>query len=344
MMSTDDNTAKMKEGNILEVENLKTYFQFDEGVVKAVDGVSFELGKKKTLGIVGESGCGKSVTARSLMRIVEGGGDIVDGTIRLRRQNEITEITKLESDSEEMREIRGNDISMIFQEPMTAFSPIHNMLKQVGETLGYHKAGITDEEIKERVIHLFDRVGIPNSSERISMYPFELSGGLRQRAMIAMGLACSPDILIADEPTTALDVTIQAQIIMLLKRLQREEEMAIIIISHDLGVIAQMAENIAVMYLGKIIEYAEATELFDHPKHPYTQDLLKSIPRIDIDISATNRFETMSGDVPDPFDLPSGCSYHTRCSSFIEGVCDRVAPTTVNQGSDGHTVACHLYE
>lgn len=338
-----DSTAKMKEDNILEVENLKTYFAFDEGVVKAVDGVTFELGKKKTLGIVGESGCGKSVTARSLMQIVEGNGEIVDGSIRLRRQNQVTEITELDADSELMRDIRGNDISMIFQEPMTAFSPVHKMLKQVGETLEYHNAGMSEDEIKERVIHLFERVGIPNSRERIHMYPFELSGGLRQRAMIAMGLACSPDILIADEPTTALDVTIQAQILMLLKRLQREEEMAIIIISHDLGVIAQMAEDIAVMYLGKIVEYADATEIFDNPKHPYTQALLKSIPRIDVAMSASNRFETMSGDVPDPFDLPQGCSYHPRCSSFIEGVCDKVAPKTYNQGADGHTVSCHLY-
>ena len=265
----------------LEIKDLKTHFFFDEGIVRAVDGVSLTLDHGKTLGVVGESGCGKSVTAQSILQIVGAGGRIVSGEILFHRSDgQVVDLTQYKSTSEELRQIRGRDIAMIFQEPMTAFSPVYTVGKQISEAILFHE-NVSQKAARTRVIDLLDKVGIPNAAQRVDAYPFELSGGMRQRAMIAMALACKPTILIADEPTTALDVTIQAQILDLLRSLQEEMGTAIMIITHNMGVIAEMADTVNVMYLGKVIESAPVWELFDNPQHPYTAALLKSIPMIE---------------------------------------------------------------
>ena len=324
---------------LLEINDLKTHFFFDEGVVKAVDGVSYSIEKGKTLGVVGESGCGKSVTVQSILNIVGSGGKIVNGSIILRENDENIDLTQYKPSSEELRKIRGNKISMIFQEPMTAFSPVHKIGWQIMEALIYH----TDKNKKEartRVIDLLSKVGIPDPKNCFDRYPFELSGGMRQRAMIAMALACDPEILIADEPTTALDVTIQAQILALLKELQSEYGMAILLISHNMGVIAEMSDEVAVMYLGQIVEKAPVWELFENPNHPYTQALIKSIPKIEEE--AKDRLNSISGNVPDPYNLPKGCKFHPRCKSFIPEVCDKRSPALIKHFKN-HEVRCFLY-
>ena len=324
---------------LLEINDLKTHFFFDEGVVKAVDGVSYSIEKGKTLGVVGESGCGKSVTVQSILNIVGSGGKIVNGSILFQENAENIDLTQYKPSSEELRKIRGNKISMIFQEPMTAFSPVHKIGWQIMEALIYH----TDKNKKEartRVIDLLSKVGIPDPKNCFDRYPFELSGGMRQRAMIAMALACDPEILIADEPTTALDVTIQAQILDLLKELQSEYGMAILLISHNMGVIAEMSDEVAVMYLGQIVEKAPVWELFENPSHPYTKALIKSIPKIEEEVK--DRLNSISGNVPDPYNLPPGCKFHPRCESFIPEVCDKENPSLIKHNKD-HEVRCFLY-
>ena len=318
--------------SLLEVKDLKTYFYTDSGVAKAVDGVTFSLDKGKTLGIVGESGCGKSVTSLSIMRLVdpatgrnEGGSIVFDG------QDLLTLPEK------EMRKLRGNRISMIFQEPMTSLNPVFTIGDQISESLKLHK-GLDKKAARDRAIELLELVGIPEAGKRVDEYPHQLSGGMRQRVMIAMALSGDPELLIADEPTTALDVTIQAQILQLLKDLQEKLHMSIIIITHDLGVIAEMADEVAVMYAGDIVEKAPTRALFDDPKHPYTIGLMNSIPDINDHVS---RLRTLEGLVPSLYDMPSGCRFAPRCQ-FCCPECEahRINLTTL---PDGRQVRCRRF-
>ena len=319
--------------SLLEVKDLKTYFYTDSGVAKAVDGVTISLDKGKTLGIVGESGCGKSVTSLSIMRLVdpatgrnEGGSIVFDG------QDLLTLPEK------EMRKLRGNRISMIFQEPMTSLNPVFTIGDQISESLKLHK-GLDKKAARDRAIELLELVGIPEAGKRVDEYPHQLSGGMRQRVMIAMALSGDPELLIADEPTTALDVTIQAQILQLLKDLQEKLHMSIIIITHDLGVIAEMADEVAVMYAGDIVEKAPTRALFDDPKHPYTIGLMNSIPDINDHVS---RLRTLEGLVPSLYDMPSGCRFAPRCQ-FCCPECEahRINLTTL---PDGRQVRCRRFE
>ncbi len=330
---------------LLSVRNLKTYFFQDEGLVKAVDGASFDVFPGKTLGIVGESGCGKSVTARSILRIVERPGRIVEGEILLRRPggngaDSVLDLAKLGSNSRGMRAIRGGEISLIFQEPMTSFSPVHTIGNQIVEAIRLHRR-VTKKEARERAVELLQQVGVPRARERIDEYSYQLSGGLRQRAMIAMALAADPKLLIADEPTTALDVTTQAQILDLLRRLQEQNGMAIMLITHDLGVIAEMADTVVVMYLGRVVEEGPVDDIFHNPKHPYTRALLKSIPSVE----STPRIKlpTITGSIPHPYNRPAGCPFHPRCPDFMPGICDRGEPR-LQFVSDRQAVSCFLYE
>ena len=325
---------------VLSIRDLVTHFEFDEGTVQAVDGVSFEVARGKTLGIVGESGCGKSVMAQSILQIVGGGGRIKQGEILLQEEDEVVNLVDLEPDSRAMRDVRGREVAMIFQEPKNAFSPVHTVGWQIREAILFHEE-ISEKEAQNRVVDLLGKVGIPDPRQRANVYPFELSGGMLQRAMIAMALACGPRILIADEPTTALDVTIQAQILDLLRTLQDETGTAILFITHDMGVIAEMADEVIVMYLGQVVEKASVWSLFDEPKHPYTQALLESIPHLGE--AQQHRLKSIVGNVPDPYNLPSGCRFHTRCEYMKPGVCDTAKPRTIDISS-GHTVACVLYD
>lgn len=326
---------------LLKVENLKTYFFTDEGIVKALDGVSFEIPKLKdgsTLGMVGESGCGKSVTARSILGILGPRGKIVEGRILFCPDGKTIDLSKLDPKGKQIREIRGRDISMVFQEPMASFSPVYTIGEQVMEAILMHQA-VGKKEARQRVISMLRKVGIPKAEKMLDSYPFEFSGGMRQRAMIATALSCHPKLLIADEPTTALDVTIQAQILDLLRTLQADQGMAIMLITHNMGVIAEMADEIIVMYLGKIMERAPVERLFSDPKHPYTAALLKSIPKVG---QKTDKLEIITGDVPDVQHIPSGCRFHTRCVFFMEGQCNISEPAEV-EIAPGHTVRCFRY-
>ncbi|MCL4535349.1 MAG: ABC transporter ATP-binding protein [Bacteroidetes bacterium] len=329
---------------LLSVRNLKTYFQSDEGLTKAVDGASFDIYPGKTVGVVGESGCGKSVTARSILRIVEKPGRIVDGQILLRRsdakgQEGKVDLAKLPSGGREMRAIRGKEIGLVFQEPMTSFSPVHTVGSQIIEAILLHQK-LSKREARERAIELLRLVGIPKPERRVGEYAFELSGGLRQRAMIAMALSCDPRLLIADEPTTALDVTTQAQILDLLQQLQDQRGMAVMLITHNLGVVAETADEVVVMYLGRVVEEGPVDEIFHTPRHPYTKALLKSIPSLH---SAPRvKLPTISGSIPHPFNRPSGCAFHPRCSSFIPGTCDQQEPALAAV-TDTQSVSCFLY-
>jgi peptide/nickel transport system ATP-binding protein len=331
--------------SLLSVRDLKTYFAQDEGLVKAVDGVSFDVAPGATLGIVGESGCGKSVTARSILRIVDRPGRIVDGEIRFRRASRnggaaaVVDLTKLEPNGEEMRAIRGAEIALIFQEPMSSFSPVHTIGSQIVEAILLHQP-VSRREARDRAIEMLRRVGVSTPEQRMDQLSNQLSGGLRQRAMIAMALSCHPTLLIADEPTTALDVTTQTQILELMRQLQREDGMAIILITHDLGVVAEMATHVAVMYLGRVVEQAPVDAIFHAPKHPYTQALLRSIPRMRA--RSRERLRPIAGAVPHPYDRPTGCPFHPRCPDAIPGRCNVDAPRLRPVG-DGHAVSCFLY-
>ena len=325
---------------VLSVRNLKTYFFQDEGTVKAVDGASFDVFRGKTLGIVGESGCGKSVTARSILRIEERPSRIVEGEIQLlQADGQYLDLAQLDGHSKQLRSIRGKEISLIFQEPMTSFSAHYTIGNQIIENIRLHQ-NLSKREAHNLAIELLKDVGVPKPERRLGEYPFQLSGGLRQRVMIAMALANNPKILIADEPTTALDVTTQAQILELLTRLQEEYEMAIILITHDMGVIAEMTDDVVVMYLGQVVESGRIDDIFYAPTHPYTRALLQAIPSIFA--TPRTRLPTLSGAIPHPYNRPAGCSFHTRCSEFIAGTCDRAAPVLLPV-SDSQQVSCFLY-
>lgn len=316
--------------NVLEVKNLKTYFFTEKGVVKAVDGNSFDIEEGKTLGVVGESGCGKSVTAMSILQLVDEPGKIVDGSIKFLGE----ELVGRKQDY--IRHIRGNEISMIFQEPMTSLNPVFKIGNQIGEVLMLHQ-NLDKKEARDVSIDMLRLVGIPRPEEIVDNYPHQLSGGMRQRVMISIALACKPKLLIADEPTTALDVTIQAQILALMNNIQEETNTAIMLITHDLGVIAQMAQHVIVMYAGKIVESAPVDILFDFPKHPYTVGLLESIPMLD---EEEEILDTIEGSVPSPFNLPKGCLFAPRCNRAME-ICKKKIPGHY-QVNDS-IVSCFLY-
>jgi len=315
---------------LLEVKNLRTHFYTFEGVVKAVDGVSYDLEEGETLGLVGESGCGKSVSAMSLMRLIpDPPGKIVDGEILFEGQD------VLQLSMDEMRHIRGAKMSMVFQEPMTSLNPVLNLEKQLGETLQLHK-GMTKQEARQESVELLARVGIPDPERRIRQYPHQFSGGMRQRVMIAMALSCNPRVIIADEPTTALDVTIQAQILELMKGLTQEFGVAMIVITHNLGVVARYADRMNIMYAGKIIERGESAEIYSNPRHPYTVGLLKSVPRLDL--PRRTRLDPIEGQPPDLIAVPKGCAFRARCKWAVDKCAtDEPGLETV---AEGHYSAC----
>jgi oligopeptide/dipeptide ABC transporter ATP-binding protein len=325
----------MNDQKVLEIRDLRTYFFTYEGVAKAVDGVSYQLAKGEPLGLVGESGCGKSVTALSILRLIPiPPGKIVGGEILFKGKNLIDLF------EEEMRKIRGNRISMIFQEPMTSLNPVFTIGNQIQETIKLHQ-GLSKRESLEKSIEMLRLVNIPSPERCVNQYPHELSGGMRQRAMIAMSLACNPEILIADEPTTALDVTIQAQILDLMNKLKEELGMAIILITHNLGVIAETVNRVLVMYAGKIVEEAKTKTLFENPQHPYTVGLLKSIPRLGDKVRHGKvRLSEIPGVVPSLYEIPSGCKFSTRCSFAME-ICEEKEPE-LKEIEDGHFSACWL--
>ena len=331
---------------LLEIKNLKTHFFLQEGIVRAVDGVNLQIGRGQTLGVIGESGCGKSVTAQSILRITPSPpAKIVDGAILYHQRptnggaSAVIDLAQLDPRGSEIRAIRGGKISMIFQEPMTSFGPMHTIGNQIMEAILLHQP-LSRPQAHELTIDLLQRVGIAGADRTAHAYPHQLSGGMRQRAMIAMALSCNPDLLIADEPTTALDVTIQAQILDLLTHLQRESNMAILFITHNLGVIAEIAQTVAVMYMGRVMEQGSVHHIFSNPLHPYTRGLLSSIPHIDGPKQA--RLTAIEGVVPDPYDPPPGCPFCDRCPNFMAGVCDQAMPALVEQAGD-HRVRCFLY-
>ncbi|GJL63549.1 MAG: ABC transporter ATP-binding protein [Nitrospirales bacterium] len=316
---------------LLELTNLSTSFFSDQGEIRAVEDVSFSIQPGETLALVGESGCGKSVTAFSIMRLVDRPGRIVGGKIFFKGQN------LLDLPEQGMRKIRGKSVGMIFQEPMTSLNPVFTIGNQIGETLQIH-TDLSESEIRKEVLKLLDKVRIPSPERRIDQYPHEMSGGMKQRVMIAMALACKPDLLIADEPTTALDVTIQAQILDLLKSLQEEMGMAILLITHNLGVVAQFSQNVIVMYASKIAERASVAQLFKNPSHPYTKALLNSLPRPG---ERGKRLESIRGTVPSPLQYPKGCHFSTRCLEVLEHCAEQ--PPPLIQIESGHETSCWLH-
>ena len=331
-------TTMKDPNNAVEFDNLHTYFFTDAGTVKSVDGVSFNVPIGKTVGIVGESGCGKSVTSLSLMQLLQRPqGQIVEGAIRLNLGDKAYDVTQMPIDK--MQDIRGNKVSMIFQEPMTSLNPVFRIGKQIEEVIELHDSeGKTKEEIKARTIELLEMVGIANSEGVYKMYPHELSGGMRQRIVIAIALACNPRIIIADEPTTALDVTIQAQILDLLRNLKDKINSSIMLITHDLGVIAEMADYIVVMYAGRVVEQGTAEEIFEHPSHPYTIGLMASKPVVG---KKVDKLYSIPGKVPNPVDMPNYCYFKDRCEMCV-GACSGNYPPEV-QLSETHKVSCYRY-
>jgi peptide/nickel transport system ATP-binding protein len=350
---------------LVQIQNLRIEFDVRAGVVKAVDGVSFDIYRGQTLGVIGESGCGKSITARAILQMVPKPGKITSGQVLYHRrargstQTDIINISKLDPDGKTIREIRGGEIGMIFQEPMSSLTPVYTAGSHIDEAVSLHhltpfrKVGdqlaesiqahkqVSKEESRELAINMLRRVGIPKPDQRVDSYPHQLSGGQRQRVMIAIALSCGPAMLIADEPTTALDVSIEAQILDIMREMQENENMAIMFITHNLGVIAEMAKEIVVMYMGKQVERASTVDVFYQPKHPYTKALLQSIPKVGRKSSA--RLASIEGMVPDPFNLPTGCVFHPRCPSFMPGKCDKIAPTWKRLVGD-QWVSCLLYE
>lgn len=325
--------------NIIEFDNLQSYFYTDSGTVKAVDGVSFNIPKGKTIGVVGESGCGKSVTSLSIMRLLQGPqGQIAGGAIRYNQENlgRVVDITKLPIT--EMQKIRGNEIAMIFQEPMTSLNPVFTIGNQLNESIKLHNTHFTKDEVKARSIDMLKLVGIANPEGIYDNYPHELSGGMRQRVVIAMALSCDPKLIIADEPTTALDVTIQAQILDLLRGLKDKINASIMLITHDLGVVAEMADFVVIMYAGRIVESGTAKEVFHDPKHPYTIGLLKSRPVLNEKIG---RLYSIPGSVPNPIAMPSHCYFKNRCEKAMK-CCEGEYPP-LQSITESHQVNCHLY-
>lgn len=318
---------------LIEVKNLHVNFFLAEGTVYAVNGASFMIEEGKTLGIVGESGCGKSVTARAILNMVRPPGKVISGEIIYHGLGKPVDLTTIDPKGEAIRSIRWGEIAMIFQEPMTSLSPVHTIGNQMVEAIRLH-LGMNQKDAAERAVELLKRVGLPHPERLLDRYRHELSGGMRQRVMIAMALSCNPKLLIADEPTTALDVTTQAQILDLLRLLQQDMGMAIMYITHDLGVIAEMADDVAVMYLGKEIEFADVDSIFYQPAHPYTQALLRSIPRHD---AKFDRLQTIEGNVPDATNIPKGCPFHPRCSHYVPAKC---ANPPYLQVSEQHWARC----
>lgn len=344
----------MPENDVLvEIKDLHTYFHLAEGVVHAVDGTDLTIRRRKTLGVVGESGCGKSITSLSLMRLVPHPGRIEKGEIIYYRpttkdtSSETVDVVKIETldpKGDEIRHIRGNQISMVFQEPMTAMSPIRTIGQQITEVIILHQK-VSKREARKRAIDMLARAKMPRPEKVIDDYPFQLSGGMRQRAVIAMALSCHPSLLIADEPTTALDVTTEAQILDLMRTLQNDIGMAIMYITHNLGVIAEMADEVAVMYMGKVVEQTDVQTIFFTPLHPYTHGLLQSIPQLNETITQatrSRRLQTIQGMVPDPYTRLTGCPFYPRCPDMIPKVCDQIEPATT-MIDPGHMVRCHLY-
>lgn len=360
----------MERDPLLEVKDLKVQFEVRAGIVKAVDGASFTIYRGQTLGIIGESGCGKSVTARAILNMVPPPGKIAHGEVIYYKHHKGKDVpgsstqvdaihtTKLDPDGVEIRKIRGGEIGMIFQEPMSSLTPVYSAGTHIGEAVTLHRIlpktlgaqmtdnivetrHVTKEEARKIAIDMLRRVGIPKPEQRVDSYPHQLSGGQRQRVMIAVALSCQPSMLIADEPTTALDVSIEAQILDLMRELQETVNMSIMFITHNLGVVAEMADEIVVMYLGKQVERASTEELFYEPKHPYTRALLRSIPVVGK--KTRDRLAVIEGMVPDPHHLPSGCLFHPRCPSFMPGKCDVIAPSW-KEVSEKHWVSCLLYE
>jgi len=356
---------------LLEVRDLKVEFNIRGGVIKAVDGLTFDIKRGQTVGIIGESGCGKSVTARAILRMIPKPGRITGGQILYYRYSrypdrdgakkdiEVIDLTTLDPDGELIRQIRGGEIAMIFQEPMSSLTPVYTAGTHLNEAITLHrllpikKLGdqmveaimkyrrVTKEEARQIAIEMLRRVGIPKPEQRVDSYPHQLSGGQRQRVMIAIALSTEPYMLIADEPTTALDVSIEAQILDIMRELQQTANMAIMFITHNLGVIASMADEIVVMYMGKQVERAKVVDLFYHPKHPYTQALLQSVPRLGPKTGA--RLASIEGMVPDPLNLPTGCVFHPRCPAFMPGKCDKLIPSW-NKVGENHWASCLLYE
>jgi oligopeptide/dipeptide ABC transporter ATP-binding protein len=322
---------------ILHVEDLRTHFHVEEGEVRAVDGVTFSVRRSSALAIVGESGCGKSVTAYSILRLVQKPGRIVGGKILLfPRGGQPIDVAALRDRSDELFRVRGGLVSMIFQEPMTALSPVHTISNQIREAIRLHQ-DVTKREAEQIALDMLHKVGIPGPEKRLHQYPHEMSGGMRQRVVIAMALACRPELLIADEPTTALDVTIQAQILALLQQLQRDLGTSILLITHDLGVVAQIADEVAVMYLGRIVEHADVRTVLRRPRHPYTAALLRSLPSLHL---RDERLPSIKGSVPSMAAVPLGCPFHPRCHYALPGRCDIGAPPRLRELSSSHKVAC----
>jgi len=332
---------------LLEIKDLRVSFPLDEGTVRAVEGVNLTMRRGEVLGVVGESGCGKSITAHSILRIIPPPGRIDAGQILFHAAsqsdvngNGAVDLAHLNPTGSEIRNIRGKDIAMIFQEPMSSFSPVHSIGNQISEAILLHQ-DVTAAKAREMTIELLRLVGIASASERVDNFPHQFSGGMRQRAMIAMALSCNPSLLIADEPTTALDVTIQAQILELMRGLQKRLGMAIMFITHNLGVIAQIADTVAIMYLGQVVEYGPVREILRNPKHPYTVDLLRAVPRLGK--TAGQRLVAIEGSIPSPFERPSGCPFHPRCSRAMAGRCEIHMPA-ITQLDEQHSVRCLLYE
>jgi peptide/nickel transport system ATP-binding protein len=321
--------------NLLEVKNLQTQFPTRAGIVKAVNDVSFSLKEGELLGLVGESGCGKSITALSVMRLISNPGKIVGGSITFKGEELTT------ASDERMRQLRGNDIAMIFQDPMTSLNPVYTVGEQIAEAIRLHRK-LDKAKAWEAAIEAMKEVSIPDAARRAKDYPHQLSGGMRQRIMIAMALACDPELLIADEPTTALDVTIQAQILELLNDLRKNRKLAVLLITHDLGVVAEVADRVCVMYTGKIVEESPVNEIFENPKHPYTQGLLRSVPKMRaVGETKEQRLQTIDGTVPSPTNLPKGCHFAPRCT-FKKPECE-VGEIGLKELSEGVKVRCVLY-
>ena len=337
---------------LVEIKDLHTYFFLAEGVARAVDGVDLTIKRGQTLGVVGESGCGKSITSLSLLQLVPPPGKIVGGEILFYKpvnknstnmMVDVINITALDPRGKKIRDIRGNHISMVFQEPMTAMIPVRTIGQQITEAITLHQ-NVSKKEAREKAIDMLARVKMSRPERVIDDYPFQLSGGMRQRAVIAMALSCQPSLLIADEPTTALDVTTEAQILELMRTLQNDFGMAIMYITHNMGVIAEMVDEVAVMYMGKVVEQTDVKTIFLDPLHPYTRGLLASIPQLNESITHVNRnrrLQTIKGMVPDPYTRLKGCPFYPRCPQMIPGLCDQVEPKNVVK--PGHLVRCHLY-
>jgi peptide/nickel transport system ATP-binding protein len=342
--NVDRPAAGMDDGdNVVRVEDVHVNFYTTLGVVRALNGVSFNIPRGKVLGVVGESGCGKSITGLSIMQLVPRPGKTEKGHVWFQedRSQKPLDLLSVDRQSQEIREIRGNQISMIFQEPMTSLNPCFTVGAQIEEAILLHQTP-DQAEARRRAIDILQKVGMPNPARIADNFPHQLSGGMRQRAMIAMALSCTPTLLIADEPTTALDVTTEAQILDLMRDLQNEIGTSIMFVTHNMGVVAQMCDEVAVMYLGRVVERASVDDLFYDPKHPYTVSLLRSIPRLGT--RRHERLESIKGSIPDPYSTVTGCPFHPRCPAFMPGLCDTILPEETSlPGDTRHTVRCHLY-